>query len=179
MLDDISDIQSYYDNAVDRETARLEKHQLERDITWRYLEKYLPATGAVLDIGAGAGAYTLELARRGYSVTAVDLSPKLLEVCQQRVLDEGLGGKVTFAVADARDLSDVKGDSFNAVLLMGPLYHLVLEEDRKTALKEVFNRLKPEGVIFSAFISRYGIWGDVLKNIPVVIEEKFVTIFLS
>ena len=172
MSDDISDIQSYYDGAVEREDGRLERHQLERDITWRYLEKYLPPFGAILDIGAGTGAYALELARRGYAVTAVDLSPRLLEICQRRVVDEGLEGKMTFLVADARDLSDIEDVVFDAVLLMGPLYHLVLEEDRKMALREAFNRLKPGGVIFSAFVSRYGIWGDLVKNIPQLIEKQ-------
>lgn len=172
MTDDINDIRSYYDDASESELVRLERHQLERDITWRYLDKYLPPSGAILDIGAGAGAYTLELGRRGYSVTAVELSPKLLEVCRGRVVDEGLEEKVTFLVADARDLGDIKDSNFNAVLLMGPLYHLVFEEDRKTALKETFNKLKPGGVIFSSFISRYGIMGDVMKNIPHWIEKQ-------
>ncbi|HEY41189.1 MAG TPA: class I SAM-dependent methyltransferase [Dehalococcoidia bacterium] len=145
MSDDISDIQSYYDAAVEQEDDRLERHQLERDITWRYLEKYLPPSGSVLDIGTGAGAYTLELARRGYTVTAVDISSKLIELCKQRVSDAGLEKSVRFIVADARDLSDVKDDNFDAVLLMGPLYHLVLEEDRKIVLKEALNKLKPRG----------------------------------
>jgi ubiquinone/menaquinone biosynthesis C-methylase UbiE len=172
LIDDVSDIRSYYDDASDSELVRLERHQLERDITWRYLEKYLPPTGTVLDIGAGAGAYTLELARRGYTVTAVDLSSKLIELCQKRVSEEKLEKDVRFFVADARDLSDIEDDTFDAVLLMGPLYHLVSEGDRKTALRQAYNRLKPEGVIFSAFISRYGIMGDVMKNIPHWIEKQ-------
>ncbi len=172
MTDDVNDIRSYYDAAVEQEDDRLERHQLERDITWRYLEKYLPPSGSVLDIGAAAGVYTLELARRGYAVTAVDISSKLIELCKQRVSDAGLEKNVKFFVADARDLSDIKDSSFDAVLLMGPLYHLVLEEDRKTALQEAFNRLKIGGTIYSAFISRYGIMGDVMKNIPHWIENQ-------
>ena len=172
MTDDVSDIQSYYDGAAEQEDGRLKRHQLERDITWRYLEKYLPSDDAILEIGAATGSYTLELARRGYTVTAVDLSPTLLELCRERVAGEGLEKNVRFFVADARYLGDIKGDTFDAVLLMGPLYHLVLEEDRKTALKEAFNWLKPGGAIFSAFISRYGIWGDVMRNIPYWIENQ-------
>ena len=171
-MDDVSDIQSYYNDAAESELTRLERHQLECDITWRYLEKYLPSTGTVLDIGAGTGEYTLELGRRGYTVMAVDLSPTLLEICQRRVSEEGLEGKVTFLVADARDLADVAGSDFDAVLFMGPLYHLVLEEDRKTALREASNKLKPGGVVFSSFISRYGILGDLLKKIPQWIENQ-------
>ena len=172
MIDDVSDIRSYYDDASESELIRLERHQLERDITWLYLEEYLPPTGKILDIGAGAGAYAIPLAKRGYSVVAVDISHKLLEVCQKRVIEEGLERKVTLLVADARDLSDVTSSAFDAVLLMGPLYHLVLEEDRKTALREVFHRLKPGGVIFSSFISRYGVMGDVMKNISQWIEKQ-------
>jgi len=170
MLDDISDIQSYYDKAADRETTRLEKHQLERDITWRYLDKYLPPEGNILEIGAATGAYTLELARRGFAVTAVDLSSNLIELCKKRVSEEGLEEKVTFIVADVRDINELGDTVFDAVLLMGPLYHLVFEGDRKTAVKEAFKRLKPGGIIFSSFISRYGIWGDVMKNLPHYIE---------
>jgi len=172
LIDDISDIQSYYDDALESELVRLERHQLERDITWRYMETYLPPSGTVLDVGTGAGAYTLELARRGYTVTAIDLSGRLIDLCRKRVQDEGLEKNVRFLIADARDLSDIKDDTFDAVLLMGPLYHLVIEEDRKTALREAFNRLKPGGVMLSSFISRYGILGDVLKTIPEVIENQ-------
>jgi len=170
--DDISDIQAFYDRIVEQENERLERHPIERDITWRYLEKYLPPRGKILEIGAATGAYTIPLARRGYMITAVDLSPKLMDVCKKRIAEERLEKKVTCLVADARDLSCVPGSNFDAVLLMGPLYHLVLEEDRKTALKEAFNRLKPDGVIFSAFISRYGIWGDIMKKVPHMIEAQ-------
>src|SRR4030042_3746088 len=129
MADYISDIRAYYDNYPEHD--RLERHQLERDVTWRYLDKYLPPRGKILEIGAATGAYTIPLAKRGYSVTAVDLSPKLIEVCRKRVIEEGLEKKVTCLVADARDLSSVGNTLFDAVLIMGPLYHLVEEEDRK------------------------------------------------
>ncbi len=171
MLDDISDIKAYYNNS-DSEITRLERHQLERDITWLYLDKYLPATGSILEIGAANGAYTLELARRGYDITAVDISDKLLGICKKRISDEGLDRKVSFFISDARELN-ISGDVlFDVVLLMGPLYHLVIEEDRKSAVKEAFKHTKPSGIIFSTFISLYGIWGSVMKNIPHYIERQ-------
>jgi hypothetical protein len=55
---------------------------------------------------------------------------------------------------------------------MGPLYHLVEAADRKRALTEAFCRLKKGGILFSAFISRLGIMGDLLKNVPQWIEEQ-------
>ena len=75
-------------------------------------------------------------------------------------------------VADARDLGEVAKRGFDAVLMMGPLYHLVAEVDRKTALKETFDRLRQGGIIFSSFISRLGVMGDLLKKMPDWIENQ-------
>lgn len=172
MNDDVRDIAAYYNNDPLREQTRLERHQLEYDITWRFLDQYLPAQGSILEIGAATGRYTLELAKRGYSVTAVDLSAGLLEENKKRIADAGLETKVQFVLADARDLSEVTKRGFDAALLMGPLYHLVVEADRKAALKEATDRLRTGGILFSAFISRFGIMGDLLKNMPGWIEDQ-------
>lgn len=172
MADDISDIQAFYDKSVELEHGRLDRHRIERDVTWRYLEKYLPSGGKILDVGAATGVYTIPLAKRGYSVTAVDLSPELIDLCAKRVTEEGLDGKVTCFVADARNLGVVADTDYDAVLLMGPLYHLVLEEDRIMALRRAWEKLRPGGVIFSAFISRYGIWGNILRRMPDLLESQ-------
>jgi S-adenosylmethionine-dependent methyltransferase len=172
MIDDVSDIASFYNSDPQREHGRLERHQLERDLTWRYLDRYLPSQGSILDIGAATGRYTLELARRGYQVTAVDLSVALLDECRQSIRDEGLEGQVRLILADARHLGDLAERGFDAALLMGPLYHLVEEADRKMALQEAFDRLRDGGILFSSFISRFGIMGDLLKNVPGWIEDQ-------
>jgi hypothetical protein len=52
MPDDISDIRAFYNKNVDQEQGRLECYPIERDITWRYLDTYLPSTRNILDIGA-------------------------------------------------------------------------------------------------------------------------------
>jgi SAM-dependent methyltransferase len=172
MIDDVSDIAAFYNSDPEREHCRLEQHQLEYDLTWRYLNQYLPSQGAILEIGAATGRYTLELAKRGYMLTAVDLSAALIEGCRKSIADEGLERQVRLVVADARDLGEVAEKGFDAVLLMGPLYHLIVEADRKAALKEAFDRLREGGIIFSSFISRFGIMGDLLKNIPSWIEDQ-------
>jgi S-adenosylmethionine-dependent methyltransferase len=172
MIDDVSDIAAFYNSDPESEHLRLERHQLEHDLTWRYLDEYLPSSGSILEIGAATGKYTLELARRGYTLTAVDLSAALLEECRKALVAEGLEGQVTLVVADARDLAQVAERGFDAVLLMGPLYHLVREADRKAALAEASGRLRPGGILVSAFISRFGILGDLLKNLPDWIEKQ-------
>lgn len=170
--DDISDIAAYYDLAVDAEDARLERHQLEHDITWRYLSRYLPPAGSVLEIGAATGRYTVPLSQLGYAVTAVDLSPALLQRCRQRLADEGLEQRAHIIVADARDLRDVPDMAFHAVLVMGPLYHLITEADRRKALEQAIDRLEHAGILVSAFLSRLGVLGDILRRTPEWIERE-------
>jgi 2-polyprenyl-3-methyl-5-hydroxy-6-metoxy-1,4-benzoquinol methylase len=89
MHDDVSDIAVFYSSDPEKEHVRLEHHQLEHDLTWRYLDRYLPSRGAILEVGAATGRYTLELARRGYQLTAVDLSATLIETCRRRIADGG------------------------------------------------------------------------------------------
>lgn len=166
MSDDIADIREYYDRAAHGEASRLRMHELERDITLRYFQEYLPAAGRLLEIGAGTGVYTLWLARRGHHVTAVDISEAMIETCRKRVAEEKLDTKVDCWVGDSRDLGFLAESAYDAVLLMGPLYHLVLKKDRIKALREASARLRPGGLIFSALISRFGIIGHLLKHQP-------------
>ncbi len=172
MSDDVRDIATYYNSDPEREHLRLERHQLEFDLTWRYLIEYLPAQASILEIGAATGRYTTALAMLGYSITAVDMSETLLDQCRKIIIDRGMEKQVKFIVADARNLNEVKETGFDAVLLMGPLYHLVEKADRIKALKEAYDRLRQGGLLFSSFISRYGVLSDLLKDIPGWIEDQ-------
>jgi SAM-dependent methyltransferase len=172
--DDVSDIASFYNSDPQREHLRLEAHQLEFDLTWRYLGRYLPPQGTILEVGAATGRYTLPLAQRGYAVTAVDLSAGLLEECERQLAAAGLTDRVRLVVADGRDLSPVPKEAggYDAVLLMGPLYHLIVEGDRKAALQQAHQHLRPGGILFTAWLSRYGVMADLLKNKPAWIEGQ-------
>lgn len=172
MIDDISDIAAFYNSNPQGEHDRLDQNQLEYNLTWRYLEHYLPPQGSILEVGAATGRYTLELVKRGYALTAVDLSAALLEECRNRIAQEGLESRVRFIVADARNLVEVGEQKFEAVLLMGPLYHLIAEADRKAALKAAFNRLQAGGIFFSVFLSRLGVISHLLKTAPNWIETQ-------
>lgn len=172
MSDDIGDIACFYDANPGIEHDRLEQHQLEYDLTWRFLTKYLPDKASILEVGAATGRYTVGLAKRGHTLTAVDLSSALIEKCRENLLREKLENRVRLVVADARNLNQLGEAEFDAVLLMGPLYHLVAEADRQLALKQASSRLKPGGIIFSAFLSRFGVLADLIKNMPQWIEDQ-------
>ncbi len=104
MSDDVSDIAAYYNSDPEREHWRLGQHQLEYDLTWRYLNQYLPSQGSILEVGAATGNYTLELANRGYRLPAVDLSAAQIEECRKSIADEGLERQVRLIIGASRHL---------------------------------------------------------------------------
>jgi SAM-dependent methyltransferase len=105
-------------------------------------------------------------------VTAIDLSEGLIEISKRQLEAEGLERRVQFVVADARNLAVVEKIDFDAVLLMGPLYHLIEKHDREQALKEAVDRMRTGGVIFSSLLSRSGVFGDLIKKNPRWIEDQ-------
>jgi SAM-dependent methyltransferase len=112
------------------------------------LQRFLPSAPArVLDVGGAAGVYASWLARRGYQVHLVDPVPLHVE-------QAGVDGGFTAAVGDARHL-DEADDSWDAVLLLGPLYHLVERGGRIRALEEARRVCRAGGVVLAAGISRY------------------------
>jgi ubiquinone/menaquinone biosynthesis C-methylase UbiE len=124
-------------------------------LTMRALEDYLPQPPAeILDVGGGPGRYAIELARRGYEVILFDLSRGCLEFAAEKAKEAG-AELASYEYGNATDLSRFEDEKFHAVLLMGPLYHLLREGERRRAIREAKRVLRPAGVIFAAFITYY------------------------
>ncbi|OAB44598.1 class I SAM-dependent methyltransferase [Paenibacillus glacialis] len=145
----------YYNSFGDREWSRLDREPLEFTVNWYYINKYLPATGRVLDNGAGPGKYAIALAQQGYQMTLTDLTPKLVELAKEKSREHGVETMFDgFHVADARDLSEFVDQSFDASLMLGPMYHLQNEIDRRIAVQELRRVTKCGSYVFVAFRSR-------------------------
>lgn len=117
--------------------------------TVKYIEKYLKVGDKILDIGAGAGEYSLFFAQKGYEVQALELADNNIRAFQKKITPEM---ELELRQGNAVDLSAYKDDSFDVVLLFGPLYHLHQEADRQRCIAEAKRVCKPEGTIFFAFI---------------------------
>jgi SAM-dependent methyltransferase len=143
-------IVAFYDQGHERDRLTAGPSQLERLRTEVLLSRFLPPPPArVLDVGGAAGVYASWLASRGYSVHLVDPVP--LHVQQAR---DAAAGSFTAALGDARELAEPDA-SYDAVLLLGPLYHLVERADRVRALAQAGRVVRPGGVVVAAAISRY------------------------
>lgn len=151
----LNEIERFYDEEYE-EWERLERHLPEFEVTKRYMDQYITGQRKVVDIGGGPGRYSIYLAQRGHEVTLVDLSGKHIRQAIEKASEAGVHLDSSIH-GDALRLHEYlyKAEQFDVVLLMGPLYHLLREEDRILALKEALRVLKPGGLLFASFISCY------------------------
>jgi SAM-dependent methyltransferase len=143
-------LQAYY--ARDEERDRLSRGvgRVELARTIEVLQRTLPPPGArVADIGGGPGRYTDWLVDAGYEVVHRDVVALHVEQVRARH-----GARVDAAVGDATAL-DLPDGAFDAVLLLGPLYHLTDEVGRRRALREARRIVRDGGVVYAAAISRW------------------------
>ncbi|HXP86778.1 MAG TPA: class I SAM-dependent methyltransferase [Bryobacteraceae bacterium] len=165
LLGDAAAVGLHYDRYVDAESARLEQFcPVEYAITLQYLGRFVPERCRVAEIGVGAGHYSEFLARRGCRVDLVDVSERLLEAAQERLTAAGLAesiAKVHHASATELPLADA---SLDAVLLLGPLYHLRDLRERQKAVQEAGRVLKPGGVVAAAGINRIAFLRDMFRS---------------
>lgn len=131
------------------------KHQkVEYLTTMKYITKYLKKDMKIIELGAGTGAYSIELAKQGYDVTALELVKRNLNVLKQK----GKGIKNLHPIqGDALDLSQFADNSFEMVLSFGPMYHLFTEQDKMQAIKEAVRVCKNNGIIMFAYLNHAGI----------------------
>ena len=149
--DEIAQIQATY--RLFNEDTRLNRSQAARVeflTTTRYIEQYIKPGARILDIGAGAGEYSLYFARKGYSVSALELSENNISAFRKKLKPED---RIDLVQGNAVDLSRYADGSFDAVLVFGPLYHLHKPEDQQKCIAEAKRVCKPGGTLFFAFIS--------------------------
>ena len=148
-------IREHYDADPQKEWDRLKiKHPYEKYITVRMMERYIRPGDTILDIGGGPGHYSVYWAKRGHEVTLLDLSGENVRFAKKKARQYGV--KFTALQGDALDLSRFPDNSFDAVFLMGPLYHLMNGESRIRAIEEAKRVLKPGGCLFCSFILMFG-----------------------
>lgn len=143
------DILLHYEDRYDEDTRLSESGlgQLELIRTQLVLQRHLPQTPAtILDVGGGPGVYAYWLDALGYEVELLDIVPRHIRQATER--------GIRAQIADARELP-VSDSSQDAVLLLGPLYHLQDRDDRLAALAEAIRVARRSAPVFAAAISRY------------------------
>jgi SAM-dependent methyltransferase len=141
---------------------------IEHAITSRVLAEALAPNGRVLDLGGGPGRYAIGLAERGHRVTLADLSPELLARAREHVALANVSNVEEIVEVDACDLSRWQDASFDAVVCLGPFYHLPDRGRRKHAALELVRVLRPGGI---AVIACMPVWTFVRRTLAIADEQ--------
>lgn len=160
-------VQSYYQSYP--EWDRLENFpdgRLEFEVNKSWIQRHLPPPGAtVLDLGGGPGRYSIWLAQLGYKVTLADLSADLLEIARTKSSEAGVAID-HFVQTNAVDLKELGDASFDAVLCMGPMYHLIDAEDRRSAARQLLRVARGGAPVCVAFLNRLPVPRGMLAELP-------------
>ena len=158
-------IAEYYSSGEEESRLFVDRRpRLEYVRTLELLARLLPGPPAhVLDVGGGTGVYAAPLCDRGYTVDLVDPVAHHVERAGEIASALGLSEILRCSIGDARSLDgpDVR---YDAVLMLGPLYHLIDPADRAQAWSEAGRVVKPGGVVIAVAISRFASLLDGLKR---------------
>lgn len=162
MVEPPFEVREHYESEI-VEAERLTRGagQLELLRTQEVIRRHLPPGPLrIHDVGGGAGAHAEWLADDGHAVHVTDPMPNHVEAVQRLARGDR---RITAEVGDARSLA-AENDSADAVLLLGPLYHLTDRSDRLRALREAGRVVRPGGPVFVAAISRFASLLDGLSR---------------
>lgn len=148
-MENIERVVDFYENGA--EIGRLERGLgiIEAARTKEILARYLEPGMTVYDVGGGVGYYSNWLAEWGCQVSLFELAPSAVAYAKEHQTRP-----YSACAADARALP-AQDASCDALLLMGPLYHLLERESRAQALREALRVLRPGGLLAAAGISRF------------------------
>lgn len=141
-------LNTYYTNYDEHSRLDSKHGQVEFLTTVHFIEKYLRKGMKILEIGAGTGRYSHYFARNGYKVDAIELIEHNIEIFKANTKD---GEMINIQQGDAINLKNIKDNEYDITLLLGPMYHLYDEKDKRAALSEAIRVTKTGGVIFTAY----------------------------
>lgn len=146
----MSYVEEYY-QTHDEDKRLSSKHgQVEYLTTQKYIHDYIEECNGtrILEVGAGTGRYSVALAKEGFVVTALELVEHNLDVLRKKL--DGTE-KIDVMQGNALDLSKFEDNTFDIVLVLGPMYHLYTDNDKLKALTEAVRVTKQGGYILVAY----------------------------
>lgn len=143
-------VKEYYNNYREDERFVAPHRRVEFITTINYIEKFATKGCKVLELGAGTGAYSVYLAKKGYKVEAVELSEHNLEMLR---LNSEKVKNLTVREGDAVELGMYADELFDVTLSLGPMYHIFNKKDMERAIKEAVRVTKKGGVIIFSYLT--------------------------
>lgn len=103
----------WWDAKAPKEEEDLGDELVNRALRWREIEQNLDGIKTVLDVGCGQGKFAIPLAKRGFFITCLDISPVILDIARNKAKGRK---NITFIEGNAIDMSQFTDRSFDLVL---------------------------------------------------------------
>lgn len=133
----------YYNKFNEDKRLDTRHGQVEFITCINYINKYIKPNNKIIDIGAGTGKYSVYYKNKGYDVKAIELVKHNLNVIKQKGINAHLGNAI--------NLNKEKDNTYDIVILFGPMYHLITKEEKIKALSEAKRIVKNDGYIFISY----------------------------
>ncbi|MDS0524702.1 methyltransferase domain-containing protein [Clostridium sp. SHJSY1] len=168
------ELEKYYNKFCEDKRLTRRHGQVEYITSMKYIHDFLEdkPNAKILDVGAGTGRYSVQLANEGYDVTAIELVKHNLGVLKSKK------SSVKAMQGTALDLSRFSENTFDMTLVFGPMYHLYKFEDKVKALQEAKRVTKVGGIILVAYcMNEYSVltYGFKENNIRASIDNGKLT----
>lgn len=144
-----------------------------RNKVYSHLERFIPSGARILELNCGTGADAVELAKRGYSVHATDISPGMLERLQDKVKRFDLNDKITFQSCSFTELDKIKNAPFDAVF--SNLGGLNCIPDLSPVIAQLPNILRPNGLVTWTLMPPVCLWemAEIFRGHPRLAFRRF------
>lgn len=147
-------ISNYSDFDEDQRAFGSRADQIEFIYTKRLLDQYISPDKTVVELGCGTGYYGIYLSNKCKSYHGIDIVPKHVEQFQTKITEQGLH-RISTSLGDATCLPEIQDDTYDVVLVLGPMYHLPYSE-RQKVIVESKRICKSGGMIMFAYINKIG-----------------------
>ncbi len=123
---------SWWNEKAPKEEELLNDHEINKALRWREIERHLTNVKTILCIGGGTGVFSVPLAKRGFQVTHVDISPAMISIAKKKAKNIK---NLQFVEANSIDLSCFKNKAFDLVLNMDGAISFCGSEAEKAVLE--------------------------------------------
>lgn len=166
-------VRAYFEQLGLGEWERFEtvRGRVNLEIHRRFLARFVTPGDRVLEVGAGPGRFTVQLAELGARVVVTDVSPTQLGLNRQRVAEAGVEAAVEeFRELDLRDLSELADGSFDlSVAYGGPLSYVFEEAER--CFGDLLRVTRPGGLVVASVMSLLGAYRHFLGEVAEIDER--------
>ncbi|MFC1780397.1 class I SAM-dependent methyltransferase [Patescibacteria group bacterium] len=128
-------------------------NKTQADFFQKLLNSNELGNGTALDSGCGVGTKSIALAKKGFSVTGIDIAPTAIRHAKEKANNENV--KVRFITADATNLAFLGNKKFDLILDWANL-HMIIENKREKYIKGIIKHCKKGGLFLLRCFSKHG-----------------------